>query len=176
MAILFSGSIFFIVADIYIFTQNENYFTTLFLTTIVLVAGLFILNQSILLSENASSKVYQNLSDKEIEQTWLAINKLIREKEFYADENLTLSISAHHLNTTSNLLSFILNKKGTNFKALLNTIRIEKAIELLAISTTHNYSIEGIGREVGYKSKTTFYKHFKAKNRSNPKCLQKKAC
>lgn len=48
---------------------------------------------------------------------------------------------------------------GQNFCDFINSYRVEEAKKILL--KKNNLSIEGIGYEVGFKAKTTFYTSFK---------------
>ena len=162
-------SILILILDNFILHLKEIEFIPAFLTVISIVFSVFIIKQSIILEDNFQSNVYQNLQQTEIDKLWENAHSKLMEEKLYAQENLSLNILSKKLNTTSNQLSFVLNKKEMTFKALVNKIRIEKAIELLSSEEVKNYSIEGIGRQIGYKSKTTFYKHFKEKTGKTPR-------
>ena len=97
---------------------------------------------------------------------------IIQEKELYLNPNLTLDETAKALNISKHLLSQYLNEKlGQSFTHFINGYRIEKAKELLK-SQTH-YTIEGIGYNCGFNSKSTFFTAFKKITGKTPSEYQK---
>ena len=84
----------------------------------------------------------------------------IKEKEMFLTPNLTLVDIAKEFNVSKHEFSQYLNEKlGKSFSTFINEYRIEKAKALLA--SGKNLSIDGIGYESGFKSKSTFYSSFK---------------
>ncbi|MEM7370496.1 MAG: helix-turn-helix domain-containing protein [Bacteroidota bacterium] len=157
------------VVDILYFTTSENYFTCLFLSGIVYVFGLTILNHSVFLANHQKSTVYAQLSTQEKDRMYQLLLHYLKEENNYSNPDLSLKLANEDLNLSYNQLSYILNEKGTNFKQLLNQSRIDHAIAYLSSDLGHTYSMEGLGKQVGYKSKTTFYQHFKARTGQTPK-------
>lgn len=96
----------------------------------------------------------------------------IVEKELYLNPNFTLDEAAKELNVTKHLLSQYLNVVlGKSFTNLINEYRIEKAKKLL--ETENNLTVEGIGYESGFKSKSTFFTTFKKITGKTPTEYQK---
>ena len=56
----------------------------------------------------------------------------------------------------------------TNFNNYINSFRVEYAKELLVTNKFSNLSIEGIGIEAGFHSKSTFYAAFKKIENTTP--------
>ena len=63
-----------------------------------------------------------------------------------------------HPKRISTAINTILNK---NFNTYINQHRVKKAERLLKNKSLENFSIEGIGKEVGFNSKSAFYSAFK---------------
>ncbi len=57
---------------------------------------------------------------------------------------------------TTYLSKYIHDNYDTNFSSLINELRIREAQELMSNPEFQNYSIEGIGLQVGFKSKSAF--------------------
>jgi AraC-like DNA-binding protein len=88
-------------------------------------------------------------------------NLVIRDK-IYLDENLTLAETAHRLNTNTSYLSrFINDHYQVNFSAFLNGYRIEEAKRMILDEKFNNFSMEGIAKSSGFRSKSTFNQAFK---------------
>lgn len=88
------------------------------------------------------------------------LQKAIAEKDLYKDPNLKLGDLAQKINISGHQLSQLLNNHlGKNFSTYINEYRINEACKL--ILEDGRLSIEAIGYEVGYNSKSTFYTAFK---------------
>ncbi len=75
---------------------------------------------------------------------------------------LILDISPHHL-------SFVINAEhGQSFSDLVGYYRIKKAKSIIESTAFDQLTIEGIGQSVGYKSKSTFFTHFKKNTGMTP--------
>ncbi len=80
----------------------------------------------------------------------------------YTNSNLTLPILAQCLDVPTHQLSQVLNETlQSNFFDFINHYRIEQAKHLLADPNEKNSPILAIAMEVGYKSKSAFYRVFK---------------
>jgi AraC-like DNA-binding protein len=88
------------------------------------------------------------------------LQKAVAEKDLYKDPNLKLGDLAQKINISGHQLSELLNDHlGKNFSTYINEYRINEACKL--ILSDGRLSIEAIGYEVGYNSKSTFYAAFK---------------
>ncbi|CAM1355968.1 helix-turn-helix domain-containing protein [Tenacibaculum ascidiaceicola] len=104
---------------------------------------------------------YQN---KEIEEGILenVKNGLLKvvDNELFLDPNITLQKIAKELGVPKHTLSQYLNEEqGKSFSTFINKLRVEKAKEFLQTKT--NFTIESIGYESGFNSKSTFFTAFK---------------
>lgn len=96
----------------------------------------------------------------------------IFEKELFLDPNITLEETAKELSVPKHILSQYLNEKlGKSFSTFINELRIEKAKEFL--QTKRNFTIESIGYESGFSSKSTFFTAFKKLTGQTPFEYQK---
>lgn len=97
---------------------------------------------------------------------------LIKEKELYLNSKITLTQTAKELNIPKHHLSQYLNNNlNKSFSLFINELRIEKAKELL--KTPNPYTIETIGYECGFNSKSTFHTTFKKITGETPYSFQK---
>ena len=118
--------------------------------------------------EKYKNKELDAITIEEIQQKIL----LIGEKELFLNPNLTLDETAKEMKTSKHLLSQYLNEKlGKSFTNFINEYRIEKAKELL--QHKNNYTIEGLGYECGFNSKSTFFTTFKRITGKTPAEYQK---
>lgn len=90
------------------------------------------------------------------------INKLMNENKFFLDHDLTIHQFATEINMSPRLISSCVNQNlGHNFNEWVNIFRIKKALELIESDTENKLSIEGIGNESGFKSRSAMYAAFK---------------
>ncbi|MFA6057578.1 MAG: helix-turn-helix domain-containing protein [Taibaiella sp.] len=100
------------------------------------------------------------------------LEKQMLEKQLYKNPNLVLGDLAKEINTGSHQLSQILNDNiGKSFTTYINEYRIEEACNLML--TDSRLSLEGIGFEVGFNSKSTFFSTFKKFKNTTPAAFQK---
>lgn len=126
--------------------------------------------------ESTFFKEKEKYKNKEIDMDTLDLIgqklSIIVKKELYLKPNFTLDEAAKELNVTKHLLSQYLNViLGKSFTNLINEYRIEKAKELL--ETENNFTVEGIGYESGFNSKSTFFTTFKKITGKTPTEFQK---
>ncbi|WP_347838138.1 tetratricopeptide repeat protein [uncultured Draconibacterium sp.] len=96
-----------------------------------------------------------------VQEVKLKLNELIDAK-FYRQAELTLADTAKMLDTNTSYLSQIINDVfNCNFPSFLNQLRVEEAQRLLKNPEYHNLTIEGIGTQSGFKSKSVFNSAFK---------------
>lgn len=97
---------------------------------------------------------------------------LIVEKELFLNPNFSLEEAAKELQVPKHTLSQFMNEKlGKSFSNLMNEYKIEKAKKLLA--TENNLTVEGIGYNSGFNSKSTFFTTFKKITGKTPTEYQK---
>ncbi len=97
------------------------------------------------------------------------LTKLMEDKKPFLNPELTLKELADYLEIPAYQLSEILNK-GLNksFYEFVNHYRIEEAKEKLVSPKNANLTLEGIGYECGFNSKSTFYAIFKKYTQYTP--------
>jgi YesN/AraC family two-component response regulator len=115
-------------------------------------------NDTVEKSADTKSKVELSETELlEIEST------ILHELDLYAhhkSSDLSLSKLAELVNIPAYKLSITLNQKmDTTFYDLINSKRVEASLSLLR--DNRNLTIEAITAEVGFKSKSTFYRAFK---------------
>lgn len=85
---------------------------------------------------------------------------IIIEKELYLNPGFSLEEAAQELNITKHLLSQYVNEiLGKSFSNLIKEYRIEKAKKLIA--TQKNFTLESLGYDSGFSSKSAFFTAFK---------------
>ncbi len=100
------------------------------------------------------------------------LDELIKSQKIYQNRDLKLQTVASMLDITPHVLSQLLNDNmEKSFKSYINENRIEAACRLLLQSD--KLSLEGIGYEVGFKSKSTFFTTFKKIKKITPAQFKK---
>ncbi len=127
-------------------------------------------------NEAAFFQEKEKYKNKEIDKKMLDIIaqklSIITEKELYLNPNFTLEEAAKELKVTKHLLSQYVNETlGKSFSNLIKEHRIEKAKKLL--ETEKNYTIESLGYDSGFNSKSTFFTAFKEITGLTPAAYQK---
>lgn len=85
---------------------------------------------------------------------------LMDKEELFKDPNLKLQDLAERMNVSHHKLSQFLNDNlGTRFSSFINGRRIAKAIQLL--NENNQFTLEAIGYESGFSTKSVFYSTFK---------------
>jgi tetratricopeptide (TPR) repeat protein/AraC-like DNA-binding protein len=95
-------------------------------------------------------------------------NLMVREK-IYLNENLTLAETARLLDTNTSYLSRMINDHyRVNYSTFLNRYRIEEAKKMILDNQFNNFSMEGIAKSSGFRSKSTFNQVFKSSTGLTP--------
>lgn len=90
------------------------------------------------------------------------LNRFLYEQKGFKDHDLTLARCAQKLELAQKTISDHLQKHHqVNFRALINRLRIEECKQLMQSDLSTQYSLVGLGRESGFKSKATFFRVFK---------------
>ena len=153
-----------ILWTVYFFT-NYNYFIAGSIVFSVLFYGFFLF---FIFNKKRASAVFKNekkyFSRKfETGQVNLLIeklNNLMIEQKLYKNPSLKLPDVADQLDITIHQLSQLLNDNlGKSFSVFINEHRVEEAKALLFKNT--KYTLEAIGNQAGFNSKTTFFTTFK---------------
>ncbi|WP_452222095.1 helix-turn-helix domain-containing protein [Lacinutrix salivirga] len=118
----------------------------------------------------------EKYKNKEIDTETLGLIEsklsIVKDKELYCNPNITLTSIAKELNIPAHTLSQFLNDNfSKSFSLFINELRIIKAKELLSVP--NQYTIEAIGYESGFNSKSTFYTTFKKMTGQTPSEYQK---
>lgn len=88
----------------------------------------------------------------------------------YLQKKLTLKELADRLNINPHQLSYLLNVHfNENFNSFINRLRINYILDQVSIhDNLQQYSIDGLGRQAGFSSKTTFFTEFKKRMGQTP--------
>ncbi|MCB0756646.1 MAG: helix-turn-helix domain-containing protein, partial [Flavobacteriales bacterium] len=116
-------------------------------------------------TEEGRSKI--TLSVDEMAEIEAIILNELEENAHYTNSDLSLSKLAELINIPAYKISLVLNQKmDTTFYDLINSKRVEASLSLLR--DNKNLTIEAITADVGFKSKSTFYRAFKKYKGTTP--------
>lgn len=88
--------------------------------------------------------------------------ELLASEKPHLNESVSLAEVANRLGISRSHLSQAVNARlGTNFSALLNRYRVEEACRLLGDPAFDHLTIDAIGYQAGFQSRSTFYSAFK---------------
>ena len=106
---------------------------------------------------------------QKITELGLKLEQLLITHKPYQNPDCRLAHLAQQLNEPDYLVSQALNKHfGKSFFELMNELRINDALQLLKGETAKKYTIEAICFEVGFNSRTAFYRAFKKHTGKTP--------
>jgi AraC-like DNA-binding protein len=94
---------------------------------------------------------------------WDLINKKIIADKIYQQQDLNIETLAYQLKISSRELSFLINyNTKNNIKNYINTLRVNHVINLLNNNSAELVTIESIGKEAGFGSRSSFFLVFKS--------------
>lgn len=121
------------------------------------------------LNKTKEQTASQVISAANMQEVMAQIDAFITSSESFTNSNLTIIDLSEDLKTHPKRISTIINAvRKQNFNSYINQFRIEKAVKLIESKELDNYSMEGIGIEVGFNSKSAFYASFKKVTSTTP--------
>lgn len=132
--------------------------------------GYFFLSRQQARKQNQTKRLaaseFNKLNDKLV--------RLMETEKLYRNPDLNLEMLAGKLAVSRHLLSQLLNDNlNKNFHQYINDHRIQEACQLL-VEQKH-YSIEAVGMEVGFHSRSSFFTSFKRLKGMTPSSFRKQA-
>lgn len=124
-------------------------------------------------TESNTTEKITNPSTKQVTHENIALVKkieqyIIKEKAFLIPD-ITIADISQGINEHPKRVSLAINAVAKkNFKSFVNSFRIAESKRLLEDESSANLSVEGIGLEVGFKSKSVFYSAFKKETGVTP--------
>lgn len=89
--------------------------------------------------------------------------------ESYLNQNLTLHPFSKDIAVSARIISTCINQNlGLNFNEWVNNYRVDHALKMIKSDTTNQLSIEGVGLDSGFKSRSAMYAAFKKKLGHSP--------
>ncbi|WP_430408456.1 helix-turn-helix domain-containing protein [Kordia sp.] len=145
-----------------------GYFYLYFVGTITFSAVFYIL-LIFLLSKKNRDLIFQDIPEKyqakkidkiEEQELMASLKDAMKIHQFHKNSNVKLNDIAKVLHISSHKLSQLLNDNlDKNFALFINEYRVEEAKQLL--QENNQFTLEAIGFEAGFSSKSTFYAMFK---------------
>jgi TolB-like protein/AraC-like DNA-binding protein len=115
-----------------------------------------------------SSKALMSHSEIEVVLEKLSIG--MKEEKWFERSSLSLRELAHHVDISSNKLSWLLNEHvGKNFNEYINAFRLKHFKEKALDPANTHLTLLGLAYESGFNSKTVFNKFFKSMEGMTPK-------
>ncbi|KZS38202.1 hypothetical protein AWE51_19385 [Aquimarina aggregata] len=106
--------------------------------------------------------------------TFEKINQHIILKKVYLNHNINRDTIAENFEISNGYLSQLINTHTEgNFNDYINKLRVEHSKKILLDSQYNSYTIESIGLECGFKSKSNFYSAFKKFTNQTPNQYKK---
>ena len=97
------------------------------------------------------------------------LSEAMDHKKLYKNAKLTSQQMATETNlSTTELTKYINGRYGMNFSQYLNRYRTEEAIRLMTSNFLDRFSLEALGQEAGFNSKSSFYQVFKEQTGKTP--------
>lgn len=115
---------------------------------------------------------YKNstLNKEEAEKVYQRILSNVRGQSLFLDKDITLQQLSAFSGIKPIIISETLNKHyNTTFYSFINKMRAEEAASRLRNCSFSHLTIDAIGEECGFKSKSTFYQSFKEHTGQTPK-------
>lgn len=107
------------------------------------------------------------LKTEEVQYFKSVITSFFKESKAYLQPDFSLATLSQTINIPKHHLSQIINSEmGSNFYDLVNERRIAYAMR--RIKENNNLTLEGLGYECGFNSKSTFFSNFKRKTGKTP--------
>ncbi|HAK76052.1 MAG TPA: DNA-binding protein [Runella sp.] len=156
-------------------TKGSYIFGALYFSIIIYLVVFILLYHK--KTNDLSSFSTQKYVDKKLDaqEAELIIDKLkkaMKEKTLFKNPNLKLNDLAKEINLSGHQLSQLLNDYlEKNFSLFVNEYRIEEACKMLSMNVP--LTIDAIGDEVGFNSKSTFFAAFKKIKGLTPSAYQK---
>jgi AraC-like DNA-binding protein len=112
--------------------------------------------------KEAKNKGKYKLTELEIDENYKHLLAYFNENKPFLDPQINLTKLSADLNACSHNISLTINMRfNMNFFDLINSYRIKEAKEMLADVNSHSLTIEAIGKECGFNTKSAFYRAFK---------------
>lgn len=128
-------------------------------------------NREVIFQDIPEKYASKKIEEEEAKSLLKTLDKLIEEKSLYKNTSIKISDIAKELKITPHKLSQLLNDNmGKSFASFMNSYRIEEAKRML--KEHKELTLEAIGFEAGFSSKSNFYATFKKEVGQTPSQFQ----
>lgn len=143
-------------------------------TLVAYTVSFIVIKRGYLESIKKRKYMTNSASDEQIARIFLRVKKLVADDKEFRNSNISLKALSDQLNTTTQTLSMVINKKTeTNFNNFINTFRIEEAIRLFKNEKYSNHTIASIAYDIGFNSISSFNVAFKKQTGMTPNAYRK---
>lgn len=112
--------------------------------------------------ESESTNETEASIDPKLDELFSEVDELVESEKLYLNFDLSIHELGKRMNTNSKYLSQAINRKdGLNFNRFINEKRVTHASRLILDDNYNGYTLEGIAKESGFRSKSTFNTTFK---------------
>ncbi len=117
-----------------------------------------------------SKSLKSDLLPEQIEEYYKILDEYLRKNKPFTNPEITIERLAKMTKIPKYKISKVINiKEKKNFFDFINFYRIEEAKKMLKSEKMNFLSIDGVGYEVGFNSKSAFYRAFKKFAHQTPK-------
>ena len=147
----------------------------------MIVSSGFLLISFLILASPKSLKISQNIkyqssniSQLRSQQIFNKARQALMENDLYKDPQIKLVDLANKIEEAPYLLSHAINQEtSATFNDFINHMRVEEAAHLIAEGKYSHLTLEAIGYEVGFNSRSSFYNAFKKLKNNTPASFKK---
>ena len=162
------------IAVLLILFLAQSFFFDAFIYQGIIIASALVLYMLTLVAvKQAKLFMYEpRRTDKQqqIEELGKKIEDLLTKEEIFTNPLMSVSLLAKQLMVPSYLVSLAVNAYfRKSFPEMINTLRIQKAEQLLTDPAKSHFTIEAIAYESGFSALSVFYTAFKKAHRKTPK-------
>ena len=109
------------------------------------------------------------VSEEQQKEIYERAISLIESEGFFANPDISLKSLSSSLKVSTQTLSMVINSRsGKNFNSLINSYRIQQAIELFGSKNFEHMTLAAIAFEVGFNSISSFNTAFKKETGKTP--------
>ena len=149
--------------------DGGDHYINLFISAIIWVSAIAFLSESRFFQHAWLIDKYETSSKGHKQVHLEEVRDLVARESFFCSHNPSLKKLGEALGTHPNTISRLINQHTDgNFNDFVNGFRIRLAIERLRSDTYQNWTIEGVGQSVGFRSKSSFYQAFKKQTGMSP--------
>lgn len=164
--------LFIDLAELFLFTMYLIYNADIYLylyANLIYTIAIYVIGVNELLSNAITRKEVKTVPIENKNNLKERLLFLMETEHLHRNKGIKVSDIAERLGEKTTVVSYIVNNEiGMTFPDFINHYRVEDAKKML-MDKNINLSIDGIGYEVGFKSKSPFYIAFKKSTGKTPK-------